>query len=143
MIIYCVDYNTSEDCNYDIKKNPQVQMQREAEESLEKMKVSIISFSMMVVTFMIKVCSLIQQKLHERHEQELEQLQVDLKEEAKQQLAQQKEAMSLKHQEEIRELKEEHEAEVKVYQSLYNQDTPYQLFIMLTDDLELAQSTLL
>ena len=37
-----------------------------------------------------------------------------MKEEAKQKLAQQREAMSLKHQEEVKELKEEHEGEIKV-----------------------------
>ena len=37
-----------------------------------------------------------------------------MKEEGKQQLARQREAMSLKHQEEIKELKEEHEGEIKV-----------------------------
>ena len=42
---------------------------------------------------------------------------MDLKEEAKQQLAQEREAMSLKHQEEIKELKEEHEGEIKVNSS--------------------------
>ena len=36
-----------------------------------------------------------------------------MKEEAKQQLARQREAMSLKYQEEIKELKEEHEGEIK------------------------------
>ena len=53
--------------------------------------------------------------MREKHELELEQLRVDLKEETKQQLAQQREAMSMKHQEEIRELKQEHEGEIKVH----------------------------
>lgn len=44
----------------------------------------------------------------------MDQLRADLKEETKQKLAEQKEALGEKHQQNIKELKQEHEEEVKV-----------------------------
>ena len=55
-----------------------------------------------------------------KHEFEMDQLRVDMKEEAKQQLAKQREALSEEHKQEIKELKDEHEEEVKVTMNLFH-----------------------
>ena len=96
-------------------------MQKESEESLESREVSTCVIQASLYTYLQAALTSNHQlilphqlELHERYEQELEQLRVDLKENAKQQLAEQRDTLDEKHREEMEELKKEHEGEIKV-----------------------------